>query len=378
MSEPAGKPAPILFVVHSLGHGGLERQMAAIVRGLDRTRFEPHVACVLEGFRADEIRASGIPIIRIPIRSFWDPGPFALAAFLGDYVVQHRIQMIHLFDTGMGAVTALAAKWRARVRLITGQRSFMGHLSRKHRYLLLSAHWLADRVVANCNATREHLHRTYGYPLRRIEVCYNGIDILRFPSEPRQRIDALSGARLVIGCVCVLRPEKNLVQLIEVFARVRSRRSGVKLLLMGSGPEEARLRAAAAAHGLGDDCHFLPSAADVSATMRSIDIFVHPSLTESMPNAVMEAMASGCCVLATRVGGCPELIEHGVHGLLARPGDAEDLERHLEGLIDDEHSRRRMAAAAVSRIPECFSLDQALEMMGGIYERTLSLPGRIV
>jgi L-malate glycosyltransferase len=371
MIEPGAKPVPILYVIHSLGHGGMERQMSAIVSRLDRSRFEPHVACVIEGFRADEMRRAGVPIIRIPIRSFWDPGPFALAKFLSEYIKQYGIKMVHLFDTGMGFVTALAARSVSGVRLLTSQRSFMGHIPRKHRLLLLYAHWRASAVVVNCNATKVHFHRVYHYPLRRIQICYNGVDTQVFQPAPRQRLDALRDAPLVIGCVCVFRPEKNLPQLVEVFARLREKVPGVKLLLMGSGPEEPAIRAAAASMGVSGDCYFLPSSADVTAAMRSIDIFVHPSLTESLPNAVMEAMASGCCVVATEVGGCSELIEHGVHGLLAKPGNTADLMKCVNSVMIDAALRARLAETASSRMLREFSLDRAVQRMERIYEEQL-------
>jgi L-malate glycosyltransferase len=372
MSHTVRTPAPILFVVHALGHGGMERQLSGLVCGLDRTRFEPHVACAVEGFRADEIRQHGIPIVRIPIVNFWNPGPLALARFLADYIRRHRIRIVHLFDAGLGLVTALAARRVPGTLLLTSQRFYMGNVPRDHRYFLLFAHWMANGVVANCLATREHLHAIYRYPLSRIEVCYNGLNEELFWTGPRTRLDELRGATVVIGCVCVFRAEKNLPQLLEVFARVRERVPGVKLLLMGSGPEEAKIHATAMALGIEGDCCFLPSAADVSAALRSIDVFVHPSLTEGLPNAVMEAMASGCSVVATRVGGCSELIEHEVDGLLAEPRNLEELERCVMSLITDGQKRERLSIAAIRKIREAFSFERALAAMEQIYTRTLS------
>jgi glycosyltransferase involved in cell wall biosynthesis len=367
---PVRKRIPILFVVHSLGHGGMERQLACLAAGIDRARFAPYVASVVEGFRADELRKLGIPILPIPVRTFWDPGPLAISDVLSGYIRQHGIRIVHLFSTGLAMVTALAVKKNPGVRFVTSQRFFMGHVPRKYRYMLLPAHWMADLVVTNCAATRQHLHRDYFYPLGRIAVCYNGIDAAAF-AGPRERCKELKDASLVIGCVCVLRPEKDLPLLIRAFARVRGLLPGMKLLMMGSGPEESRLHALARELELGDSCRFVPSAADVAPAMRSIDIFVHPSLTESLPNAVMEAMAAGCCVIATRVGGCPELIEHGVHGLLSNPGDLEDLVAKLRDTVLQTQERTRMGAAALRRISEEFSVERSVTRMTGIYEQVL-------
>jgi glycosyltransferase involved in cell wall biosynthesis len=243
---------------------------------------------------------------------------------------------------------------------------------RKHRYFLLGAHWASDGVVANSEAVRRHLHEDYRYPLAKIEVCHNGLDTRHFSPGPRARLECLKDAPLVIGTVCVMRAEKNLGQLIEAFARLQPRIPRARLLLMGSGPEEPKLKALAARLGITDACCFMPSAADVRAALRSIDIFVHPSLSEGLPNSVMEAMACGCCVIASDVGGCPELIEHGVHGLLTPVGDLESLEGHIAAAAEQPELRRQMAQAAVQRMAQEFSVETSARRMGEIYERHLS------
>jgi glycosyltransferase involved in cell wall biosynthesis len=350
----------------------MERQMTALARNLDRRRFEPHVATVIEGFRAEELRRHGIPILPIPIRSFWDPGPWALVRYLRDYIRRHNIKLVHLFDAGLSAVTVGAVRSTRGVKLLTSQRFYMHLASRKYRYMLLAAHWMADGVVANSEAVRRHLHQDFHFPLNRVEVCHNGVDIQMFSPQPRRRLEQLRDASLVIGSVCVLRAEKNLEHLIEAFARVRGQAPGSKLLLMGSGPEEAMLKALSERLGVGQACCFLPSSADVSQALRSIDIFVHPSLSEGLPNSVMEAMACGCTVIATRVGGCAELIEHGVHGLLVPPGDLEMLAEELSRAIAQPDLSHQMAQAGAKRMEEEFSLTAAAERIQAIYERRLA------
>src|SRR5581483_3296091 len=94
---------PVLMMVHSLGHGGTERQVAALARTFHRgEEYEPHVASVLEGFRADELRREGVATVPIPIRSSRDPGFAAIVRYLRDYVRRHGIRLIHSFDAGLG------------------------------------------------------------------------------------------------------------------------------------------------------------------------------------------------------------------------------------------------------------------------------------
>ena len=374
MNAPSasGAPVPVLYMIHSLGHGGMERQVAALARSLDPGRYQAHVATVAGGFGAEELQASGIPVIPIHMRSFWDPGPFALARYLRSYIRQHRIRLVHLYDDGMSLVTLLATLRSGGARLLTSQRFYMTHNRWLYRFLLMSAHWLADGVVVNSDAVRRHLRDDYHFPVSRVSLCYNGVDTAVFRPEPKRRLETVADASLVIGCVCVLRAEKNLGHLLRAFARLRGiAPPGTRVLIMGSGPEEESLRRLAAELGIASDCRFLPSAADVSSAMRSIDIFVHPSLSESLPNAVMEAMACGCTVIATRVGGCPELIDDGFHGLLVPPGDLESLVDRLELAILQPERRRALGAAAAERIARGFSVVQATNRMQEIYDEHL-------
>jgi L-malate glycosyltransferase len=366
------RPAPVLFVIHSLGHGGMERQVAALARTLDRQQYEPHVAAVLDGFRAEEMRREGISILNIPIRSFFDPGTVSLARYLRRYIRKHGIRLVHMFDPGLSLVTMAAARSCRGVGLLSSLRCNMQLVPLKYRYLWLTAHWIADGVVANSEAGRQQLREGYHFPLARIEVCHNGVDTRWFSPEGRERLEPVKNASLVLGCVSVLRAEKNLEQLIEAFARVQARISGAKLLLMGSGPEEAKLKDLAVRLGAADACCFLPSAADVRGALRSIDIFVLPSLSEGLPNSVMEAMACGCCVIASNVGGCPELIEHGVHGLLVPSADLEALTSQIAAAAEQPEWRQQMAEAGAARMRREFSLDRAACRMGEIYQRHLS------
>jgi|SRR5581483_672180 len=361
------QPLPVLYVIHSLGQGGSERQLATVARALDRRRFQPHAVSVLDGFRADELRQDGIPVWRLPFRSYVGPSAIRAVRELCRYIMREKVALVHTFDYSLSPLGVAAARLCPGVRVLSSQRCYMELVPRKYRHLLMASHWMADGVVTNCEALRRHLHDTYKYPASRIEVCWNGIDTRRFQADKRKRLDEVQDAALVIGTVCVLRAEKRLDLLLESFAAVRNASPGMKLLVVGSGPEEKALHAAAAKLGIAGQCVFLPSTPDVTAALSSIDVFVHPSMTEGLPNAVMEAMACGCAVITSNVGGCPELIDHGVHGLLFKPGEAGELTFTLRTAVGEPELRKRMAAAAAKRMREQFSISAAAKRMGEIY-----------
>ena len=361
----------VLLMIHSLGHGGSERQLANTALGLDRSRFNPHVASVLEGFQADALRRAGIPVFQVPLKSFVRPSVIGVARLVRSYIHENRIQLVHTFDHTLSLLGVPVARTCPGVTVLSSQRFYMDLVPPKFRSPLVMTHRMAHGIVANCEEMKRHLSESYAYPPERIQVCYNGIDTSRFYFFPdRVRLPGVEDANLVIGTVCVLRREKNLGHLMEAFARVRLLRPGMKLLIVGSGPERERLVAQASALGIADACVFQPSTADVPAAMRAIDIFVHPSLSEGLPNGVMEAMACGCTVVASRVGGCPELIEEGQTGFLFRAGDLDDLTRSLTAAITADDARACIAAAAAEHM-KGFSVARAAARMQEIYESFL-------
>jgi glycosyltransferase involved in cell wall biosynthesis len=181
----------------------------------------------------------------------------------------------------------------------------------------------------------------------------------------------LRDASLVIGVVCALRPEKDLPTLLEAFAKVRARRTGLKLGIVGSGECEPDLRALAETLGISAECVFQPSTAEIGAWLRGIDIFVLPSLTEALSNSLMEAMACGCCAVASRVGGNPELVTHRQTGLLFEPRDSAGLAAALELLVDQPALRSELASRGTRLIHERFRLETSARRMEQIYSTLL-------
>jgi glycosyltransferase involved in cell wall biosynthesis len=170
----------------------------------------------------------------------------------------------------------------------------------------------------------------------------------------------------VIGIVCALRPEKGIATLMEAFGKLKSVRHGVKLVIVGSGPMLAELQACGDA-----DCHFEPAVRSVAPWLRTMDIFVLPSLSEALSNSLMEAMGCGCCAVASDTGGNPELVQDGDTGLLFPAGDSEALAARLLRLVDDPAYRQRLATQAQRRMHQQFTREQAARGMGAIYREFL-------
>jgi L-malate glycosyltransferase len=364
----------ILLMAYALDHGGSERQLTEVALALDRARFEPHAGAFhIEGNRARELRSAGVPVTQLRVSSFLSPGALTAAWDLRRYIRANAIQVVHTFDPPLTMWAIPPTRLLTSALAVSSQRSHLGLLPPPRRRLVACAHHMAHGVVVNSEFLRRHLLEDEGIPARKIHLCRNGIDLERFHRGPGVRPATLPPGGLTIGVVSVLRPVKGLLTLVEAFARVRNVAPELRLAVVGSGPVLPELQRRAGQLGVRDACVFEPSTDRVPDWLRNIDIFVLPSLSEGFSNALMEALACGCCAIASRVGGNPELIEDGVTGLLFEPGDVEGLARALRETILNVEFRRRMADAGHDFLHSHFSSAASAGRMAEIYTELLSL-----
>ena len=368
-------PVPILFSVRELGVGGCERDVTKLALAIDRVKFTPHVAYFHDGFRSPELRAAGVPLVHLPVKSFLDRSAWEGVRVFSEYVRAHEIQISHAYDVPLSIFTSVAGRRAGVPVVIASMLGYRDLFPAKERYLLPFSDRLAHRIVVNSEAVRRHLMADYRVPERKLFLSRNGYspEVFFAPAPGgRPRPGALAGAGLVIGTISALRKEKNPALLVEAFARIR--RPGLRLLILGSGVLEAGLKEQAARLGIADDCVFEPGRADVAPWYRSIDIFVHSSVSESFPNGVLEAMASGCATVATRVGGVPELVRHEETGLLFESGDVAGLTAYLERLTSDAALRERLGRSAAAAALREFTMAHYCERMERFYGVCLGLP----
>ena len=359
-------------MARELDLGGSERQMTVIAKSLDRSAFEPFVGCFRPaGVRGAELAAAGIPIVPFPMRSFASLGAAAGSVDLIRFIRAREIRLVHTFDYPLTAFAIPLGSMFTRAAMVSSQRSHRDLIPRNYRRLVSLTDRMADAIVVNCEFVRRHLEQDEHVPAERIRLCRNGIDLDELDAADGQRPRELDAGSLVIGTVCALRPEKGLATLLEAFARVRQSRGGVQLAIVGGGPMLGTLQARAGELGLKDDCVFQPTTAAVSRWLRAIDIFVLPSSSEAFSNSLMEAMASGCCAVASNVGGNPELVRDWETGLLFESGDVAGLTAALELAAGSEELRRRLGEAAMRRIRENFSARSAADRMGEIYSELI-------
>ena len=363
-------PVPVLLMVRELNLGGTERQMAETAIALDRSRFDPRVGCFRPaGLRADELRAAGVPIEQFPVPSLLSvKGALRIAR----YIREQGIRLVHTFDTPANLYGVPSARMAGCAAVLSSQRVHRGLWPREQQHLLRITDRMVDGIVVNCEFIRRHLRDEEKAPADLIHLCYNGIDTDLFRPAEHPRPEALRDASLVIGVVCALRPEKGLDTLLDAFARVRELVPAMKLAIVGSGPALPGLQERAQTLGIMTECLFEPATARVPEWLHAIDVFVLPSLSEALSNSLMEAMACACCVVASRVGGNPELVTHGTTGMLFDPRDTDGLVQNLRELLANGELRRHLASNAARLIRSRFSREAAAHRMGEIYDTVLA------
>ncbi|MDQ6679189.1 MAG: glycosyltransferase [Acidobacteriota bacterium] len=368
------EPAPILLMVRSLDLGGSERQMAEVAKSIDRTRFAPHVGTFHpEGIRGDELRAAGVPILHLPVTSFASPSALRGGLELIRYIRRHKIRMVHTFDVPLNVFAVPFARLAHLPVVLSSQRAHRNLTPGLYTQLLRITDAMVDGIVVNCLHMRDHLISDERFRPELIHLCYNGIDTGVFhPFAPEgEKPFPLSGAGTVIGVVCALRPEKGLSSLLDAFSRIARLYSGVTLAVVGSGPCLPDLLAQSDRLGIRDQCVFAPTTNNVAPWLRAFDIFVLPSLSEALSNSLMEAMACGCCCVASAVGGNPELIGQDRRGVLFPTGDSSALADALEVLLSQPGLQRSYSAAALSFITNQFSRESSIRRMSAIYSSFL-------
>ncbi|HEX3702532.1 MAG TPA: glycosyltransferase family 4 protein [Vicinamibacterales bacterium] len=372
----SSRPWPIVLMTRTLDLGGTERQVAEVARSLDPAYFRPTVVCFdAQGVRADELREAGVPVVEFPVRSFASPRTARISYGFLRWLRKNRVALVHPFDMP----TVLYGVPMARVArvpvVLSSQRGDRRMLDRGQALLGVTDR-LADAVVVNSDYIRRVLHTTFGVPDERMRTCRNGLDTSVFHANNRARRGEVNGTAPVVGIVAALRSEKSIETLIDACARIRP--GALQLLIVGDGPSRASLEQRARDAGFDGRCQFVPSTLEVASWYRSIDVFVLPSTNESFSNSLMEAMACGCAVVASKVGGNPELVSDGENGLLFEAANAGNLARQLERLLQDSALRARLSAAAVRTIQSGYTREHSAEMFSSLYLRLLERTSTVV
>lgn len=350
-------PVDIVFLLQDLCYGGTQRQTLHIAARLDRTRFRPHIWTLSGPTDLDaEAEQAAIGLTHLGRGRF--PSPRFPLALLRQLLRQPPALLV--------PCTQLPNIWGRLLGRLTGVRALVGTCrgggapARQHERWL----WrLTDHMICNSR----HLYRLlqeFGCPPERVSYIPNGIATEHFVPgalPPAQRDPE-------IVCVARLARDKDHVTLLRAFRQVLDEYPRARLRLVGEGPEEAALRRSAAALSLGDAVIFSGASANPLPFYQRARIMALTSRQEAQPNVILEAMACGLPVVATAVGGIPDLVTP-ASGRLAPAGDAAALARHFLALLRAPEEAQALGEAGRARVTAEFSFATTVRLHEEIFAR---------
>ena len=351
-----GRQVAALRVLHVLDHldtGGTEYGVLKVLQGLTGQRFDSRI-CVMRGARS-EIADSPLLVGRVIRVGDLKVGSQRGVSRLARVFREWQPHIVH--SRNWGAIEALpAARWAGVPVAIHSEHGYeldmLKGLPLRRRLARRVFYRLADAVFTVTHDLSSYHARQVGWKEGRIGTIYNGVDTKRFAPRPadRHRVREALGlpeGRFILGAVGRLVSIKDFPTLLKAAERVLSLGHDISVLIVGAGPERTSLERIAAA--LGDRVHFLGERNDLPDLFNAIDGFVQTSICEGMSNTILEAMASAVPVIATHVGGNPELVVDRTTGLLFPPLDASALAEKIALLVSRASLRQAFGDAARDR-----------------------------
>jgi glycosyltransferase involved in cell wall biosynthesis len=363
------QPPAVLQVVLSLASGGTERLVVETVKSL-RTRFRMAVCCLDEaGELASELTEIGVPVTVLGRR----PGFHAsLGKQIARVARQHGATVLHCHQYTPFVYGACAKLWTPGVRVIFTEhgRLFDQQPSAKRRLANTVLRAIPVRVYAVSHDLRAHL-LLEAFGDDQVRVLHNGVK-----PPPLPAVGDRAAARLalglppdafVVGAVGRLDPVMCLDVVIQATAALRGRCENTTLVLVGEGPHRTRLEGEVGRLGLGDTVKFAGYRSDVRAVMPAFDVFVNASSTEGISLTILEAMSAGLPVVATAVGGTPEIVVDGETGLLVPAGNPQALAQAILEVRSLADGGSQLGASARQRVLSEFSFDRMVEEYASAY-----------
>jgi glycosyltransferase involved in cell wall biosynthesis len=374
-AEGGGAPKDIVYVIASMITGGTQTHLLQVFRFLDRTRFRPHLFCLRDaGDLIEAARSLDVDVRTFGMKgSFKSPGDFAglwrlrgAIAAVGPAVVHGYLLRGNFF----GAAAARLAGVRA---IVTSKRGHHEPAGPEERFAVRVSNTLSRVVTGNSPAVLEFTREVEAAVPEPMKMIPSGIDTDRFTADAVEdlRAELGLGDAPVIGSAITWRPRKGFRMLFEAFAEVRKAIPGAKLLLAGVDEWVGPPAELSVELGIRDDITLLGRRDDMPRVLKTLDIFVLPSESEGMSNAVLEAMSMGRPVVATAVGGNPYVIDEGKTGFLVAYEDVPALVDRLTRILSGAVAGAEIGAAARAEVERSYSARSMVREMEDLYDEVI-------
>ncbi|MCH7987713.1 MAG: glycosyltransferase, partial [Planctomycetes bacterium] len=313
---------PICYVIPSIDtpRAGTERHLLQLLQSLDRKVFDPLLVVLRHSPWTRKLGHTDLPIRVLGIRSLWSPASWIGIFRLARIMRRHGTKVAELYFVEGHFLGAIAAKLAAVSLVLSWRRDLAYQYGRKEKWMTKIANPLVTRILANSNAVRDAISQIEGIPQDRFDVIYNGVDLDKFDRQTQQstsdQFQEFSKDKRVVSLLANLRPIKNIRCFLQAARLVAEDRDDVVFLVLGSGEEEVALKRYADELGINHRIFWAGSVSEPAPYLKRSEVGCLSSDSEGLPNAVVEYMAAGLPVVATAVGGIPEVVIDGVTGFL--------------------------------------------------------------
>lgn len=361
------KKTKLLIFASIAGLGGSEKMVYHLARGINRDKFDVTV-CFLygEGIISQRLFEENIDVIIL----HHDREGFLKTAWKYFNIArQRKFDIVYLWGYKVNIIGRLAGKILGS-KIVTAQRSVDDHRTKLQDVVDGFTNWMADLYISNSKAAEEMLINKKKIDRSKVITIHNGIDIERYQTSEgagKSEFEIEQGI-LVVGVVANLIPYKGYDYFLRAFQEVCSQVQNVSAVLVGEGEARESLEDMAESLGIKDRVSFLGLRKDVPSILKTFDIFVLPSLFEGLPNSIMEAMASRLPVIATDVGGIPELVINGETGFLVPAKQPPAMAEKILELVGDKEKRRIMGEKGFDRLTKEFSMSSMIEKTEAAFE----------
>lgn len=358
------KKIKIFYLITTSKIAGAEKQLFELVNRLDKNKYDIFVCTIMgeeKGELLKKVRIEGIKCDSLNINSKWHFLKVFKLIFLLKKEKPEILQSFLFFDNLLARVFG---KILHIPIIISGQRNVETHRSKLRNFIEKTTISFSDCIVSNSYAGKDILINREGLSEDKIRVIYNGIN-LDSVSDIKNNNDCQS-----LGYVGRLEKQKGIVFLLEAMAILNNKK--LKLLIIGDGKEKEVLELKSRELGINDCVEFLGRKENAWNYMKDFGIFILPSLWEGMPNVILEAMSQGKLIIATNVGGVPEIIIDRENGFLIEPGKAKDLAEKIDYVLNlPEEEKRMVRENARKTVEKNFSIDKMVKEYENLYKELL-------
>jgi len=381
-------PVSILKMLTVFAFGGTEKQVVNLVTRLDRSRFNLEMGCLMKwGQYLDEIEQQQIPVTEFKIKSLYKPETLIQQIKFSAHLKRQKTQIVHSYNFYANMFAIPAAKLAGVPVTIASIRDRGVYLTPAKKLVQKYVCRLADCILVNAESIREWLIED-GYQADKITLIRNGIDLSIYGNKPKDvnlhREFGFPESSHLVMMVSRLDPQKGVEDLLQAAAIIIRDCPQARFLIVGerlhsdnsinraAGVEFiSKLEQQVTNLGLDAYVKFTGYRADVPELLTQATVSVLPSYSEGLSNALLESMASGIPVVATRVGGNPELVKHDKCGLLVPPRDPEALAGAISAIIQSPELARTYGACGRQRVKDHFSLQRMVQDTQELYMKLL-------